>query len=320
MTEQHIKEEKKAVLFDIQRFSINDGPGVRTNLFFKGCPLRCIWCHNPESYLPQKQLSFRTSACTGCMACLEVCPAKASYLKRKGEKVTVAIDYERCTACGECLKVCCYDARTIVGKEYSIEELKRQVVTDLEYYKIKDSEGHTGGITLTGGEPMSQFPFVEAFLDELEGIHVCMETSGYAPSWQYEQLMDKVDLYLFDYKATDPKIHKKLCGVDNQLILDNLKLLCSRQVPVILRLPLVPGINDDDAHLQAAARLIEENPNVIRGEVMAYHNLGIAKAEQIGITETCGIIRYNGASADKEQKERWLEKLRGFGVKHIKLG
>lgn len=313
-------EKQTAVLFDIQRFSINDGPGVRTNLFFKGCPLRCIWCHNPESYLFQKQLSFRPASCTGCMECMKVCPNGASYAKQKENKWVIAVDYQDCTACGECLQVCCYDARTIVGKEYTIEELKKRVATDIEYYRIKDAKGNTGGITLTGGEPMSQFAFIEQFLNELNGIHICMETSGYAPSWQFERLLKKVDLYLFDYKATDPALHKQLCGVDNRLILENLKFLCENQVPVILRLPLIPGVNDDDDHLQAAAKIIEKYPNIIRGEVMAYHNLGEAKAENIGIAECLGIVRYNGKSAGKEQREKWLEKLRSFGAKNIKLG
>ncbi len=322
MTEQLIDQKKgqKAVLFDIQRFSVNDGPGIRTNLFFKGCPLRCIWCHNPESYLFQKQLSFNPSSCTGCMACVQVCPRGVNTPVKLDGKEFLAVEYEKCSACGRCLDVCCYDARSIVGKEYTVEEVKEQIYTDLEYYKIKDEEGQTGGITLTGGEPMSQFEFVDRLLDELPGIHVCMETSGYGSTWQYERLLGRVDLFLFDYKATDPDTHKRLCGVDNRRILDNLSFLCENKADMILRLPLVPGINDDEGHLKAIAELIRKHPNIRRGEVMAYHNMGVAKAEHVGISEQAKIQRYSGPSATKEQKEEWLKRLKNYGLKHIKLG
>lgn len=314
------KKGQRAVLFDIQRFCVNDGPGIRTNLFFKGCPLRCIWCHNPESYLFQRQLSFNPSSCTGCMACIEVCPQKVNIPVKLGGSERLAVDYEKCFACGRCLDVCCYDARSIVGKEYTVEELKEQIWTDLEYYKIRDEEGQTGGVTLTGGEPMSQFEFVDRLLEELQGIHVCMETSGYGLTRQYERLLGRVDLFLFDYKATDPDTHRRLCGVDNRLILDNIRFLCENGADIILRLPLVPGVNDDDRHLEAAAELIRRNPSIRRGEVMAYHNMGASKAERIGISEKEGIVRYSGSSATAEQKEEWLRRLKGYGLDCIKLG
>lgn len=327
MTEQHIDGEVKGILFDIQRFSVNDGPGVRTNLFFKGCPLRCVWCHNPESYMFERQMSFNSAACTGCMECAAVCPTGASRVIPAGSSQglhgavrRLEVDHQRCTACGACLKVCCYDARSIVGKEYTPEMLKQQVQMDLAYYKIRDEEGETGGITLTGGEPMSQFPFVDRFLEGLQGIHVCMETSGLAPSWQFEKLLGRVDLFLFDYKATDPGKHRRLCGADNRLILHNLRLLCGSGADVILRIPLIPGVNDDQEHLKAVAELIRDNPNIRRGEVMAYHNLGAAKAEQVGIDAEAGIRRYSGPSATEEQKAEWMERFCRLGVERIRLG
>lgn len=322
MTELHTnhKKELKAVLFDIQRFSVNDGPGIRTNLFFKGCPLKCIWCHNPESYNPLKQLSFNPSACTGCMACVDVCPNHVNQPVEIEGKMMLSVDFDKCNACGACLDVCCYDARSMIGKEYTVEELKKQIQTDLEYFKITDDAGRTGGITLTGGEPMSQFEFIDRFLDELEGIHVCMETSGYAPTWQFEKLLNRIDTFLFDYKVTNSEKHKKLCGTDNDLILENLKFLSEHGADIVLRLPLIPGVNDDDEHLMAIADLIHQNPGISEGEIMAYHTLGISKAEHIGIMEGSRIERYNGTSATPEQKDCWLRKLKGYGLDHIKIG
>jgi glycyl-radical enzyme activating protein len=322
MTELHTnhKKELKAVLFDIQRFSVNDGPGIRTNLFFKGCPLRCIWCHNPESYIPSKQLSFNPSSCTGCMACVEVCPNHVNQPVKMGEKVILSVNFDKCGACGACLEVCCYGARSMIGKEYTVEELKTQIQTDLEYFKITDDTGRTGGITLTGGEPMSQFEFIDSFLDELDGIHVCMETSGYAPTWQFEKLLNRIHTFLFDYKVTNSEKHKKLCGTDNDLILKNLRFLSNNGADIVLRLPLISGVNDENEHLMAIAELIRENLGISGGEIMAYHNMGIAKAEHIGIMRGSHVERYDGTSATAEQQDCWLRKLKGYGLDRIKIG
>lgn len=312
----HNDKEIKGILFDIQRFSVNDGPGIRTNLFFKGCPLRCKWCHNPESYLPGRQLSFQPSACTGCMACVPVCPSGANRVVREGGSDYLAVDYRKCTACGECLKVCCYDARSIVGKAYTAAELREQILVDREYYLVKDGEGRTGGVTLTGGEPMSQFPFVERLLGELEGIHICMETSGYAPTEQFARLLGKVDLFLFDCKATDPEKHRALCGADNRLILENLRFLCDSGADIILRLPLIAGLNDDEEHFKAVTELINSCPSIRRGEIMAYHNLGVSKGDQIGMAGEL----WEQENTTAEQKEAWLERFHQLGLKTIKIG
>lgn len=315
MTEQPIKE-KKGMLFDIQRFSINDGPGIRTNLFFKGCPLRCKWCHNPESYLVGKQLSFISSACVGCMACVKACPNGANQVQLAEGKQYLSVDYKLCNACGKCIDVCCYNARSIIGREYTAQELLGEVLIDKEYYKIGEKEGQGGGITLTGGEPMLQFDFIDHFLNSVEDIHVCMETSGYAPTWQYEKLLGKVDLFLFDYKVSNPSKHKELCGVDNRLILKNLEYLCEQNVDIILRIPLIPGTNDDEEHLRETARIIKKHSNIRHGEIMAYHNLGVSKADNIGL---CNKV-LEQENATKEQKELWLQSFHNNGVENIKLG
>ena len=170
------------------------------------------------------------------MACVLACTRGVNQAVREGGRELLAVDYSRCAACGECLKVCCYDARSIIGREYTARELNEQILVDRAYYQVKDEEGNTGGVTLTGGEPMSQFPFVERLLDELDGIHVCMETSGFAPEEQFARLLGKVDLFLFDYKATDPEKHREFCGVDNRLIQSNLKFLCDHGLTTTRRI------------------------------------------------------------------------------------
>ena len=321
MIEQLTKDigEVKATLFDIQRFSVKDGPGIRTNLFFKGCPLRCIWCHNPESYLCQKQLSFRPQACTGCMACVDVCDRGVNQVTQQNGHLQLSVQFDKCNACGKCLDVCCYDARSIIGRDYTVSDLKKFIAQDMEYYKIPDEEGECGGITLTGGEPMAQFSFIDFFLNEIKDIHICMETSGFAPTWQYERLLGRVHLFLFDYKVTDPLKHKRLCGVDNQQILTNLEFLCSHHADMILRLPLISGLNDDDEHFEAVAKLLSKYANIRRAEIMAYHNMGVNKADQIGLSDHKEIQRYNGNSASEEQKQEWVRRFKEKGAERIRI-
>lgn len=305
---KHINEIK-ATIFDIQRFSVNDGPGIRTNIFFKGCPLRCIWCHNPESYKKEKQLSFIPTACTACGSCTDACSKGVNQLIEVEGRMCLAVDFELCDACGKCLEVCCYDARHIFGKEITVEELKREIEVDRSYFSV----GEGGGITLTGGEPLMQIDFIDALLNALEGIHVCMETSGYAPKKYLERIWNKVDLFLYDYKVTDSEKHKKLCGVDNRQILENLDWLCEKKKDIILRLPLIQGVNDDDVHLQAIARLIQEHDNIRYGEIMPYHNLGIGKAEQIGLNRD--IVEKDNTTP--EQKATWIAKIKEYGTDRI---
>ena len=235
---------------------------------------------------------------------------------REGGRDLLAVDYSRCAACGECLKVCCYDARSIIGREYTARELNEQILVDRAYYQVKDEEGNTGGVTLTGGEPMSQFLFVERLLDELDGIHVCMETSGFAPEEQFARLLGKVDLFLFDYKATDPEKHREFCGVDNRLIQSNLKFLCDHGADIILRLPLIAGLNDDEAHFKAVAGLVERYSNIRRAEIMAYHNLGVSKADQIGMAGEL----WDQENTSAKQKEVWLRRFKDLGLTKIKIG
>lgn len=306
----------KGVLFDIQRLSLQDGPGVRTSLFFKGCPLRCAWCHNPESYTMGVQLQYSVNLCVGCGACEAACTKGVHTFTEKDGRIVHGVDYEKCDGRGDCIKVCCYNALKLLGSRYTVAELLALVEGDKPYFQRRDAKGQTGGITLTGGEPMLQFPFIKAFLQQKGDLHVCMETCGYAPTEHYRQILPMVDLFLFDYKTTDPGLHRDLCGQDNQLILENLEFLYQNGAKIILRLPLIPGVNDGDEHLKAIAVLLTTHPGIDHGEIMAYHRLGVGKTQRLGMKH----MPVDLPNATQAQKEAWLTKFRELGALNVILG
>jgi pyruvate formate lyase activating enzyme len=300
-----------AVIFDIQRLALDDGPGIRTNVFFKGCPLDCQWCHNPESISPAPELSFTAALCRGCRRCVEACTHGVHGFVDVDGGVRHLVDHARCAACGACVRACCDDALALAGREYSVDELLKEIETDRPYYAI----GEGGGVTLTGGEPMLQAAFVAALLERLDGVHVCLETCGHASADDFRAIAPKLDLVLFDYKATDPETHRRLCGVDNALILANLDLLCSMGCRVALRLPLVPGVNDDDGHLRAIADLLRRYPAIEYAQLMPYHDLGASKAERFGVpTRMTGL-----PTATAGQKAAWLARLEARGARNVRL-
>lgn len=306
--------EKTAPVFDIQSFSLQDGPGIRTTVFFKGCPLRCLWCHNPESYVSRPQMMFRQNLCTGCLACTCVCPTGAQQAVTVDGKRVHMFDAGKCAACGACLEVCCYDALELLGKRFTPRTLADAVRRDLGYYRL-DTNGQQGGVTLSGGEPMLWADFIAEFLELLPGVNIAMETSGYARTEDYLRLASKVNLFLFDYKATDPEKHKELCGVDNALILRNLDTLCRLGCRIVLRLPLIPGVNDDDGHLRGIAKLLASHPGIAKAEIMAYHTLGIGKADGLGIHPRLAGL----PAATAGQKQAWLTRLHELGAENVTL-
>ena len=308
--------ELEAVIFDIQRFSLQDGPGIRTSVFFKGCPLRCAWCHNPESHLRDTQLQYNDKLCVGCGACQKACKRGVHSFRESGGAAAHLVAYDKCNGCGDCIKVCCYDALKLLGSRYTVAGLMRKLEGDRPYFAKRDAQGSTGGVTLTGGEPMMQFSFVKAFLQNKGDLHVCMETCGYAPTDHFRQILPLTDLFLFDYKASDPALHKALCGQDNKLIMENLEYLYAHHARIILRLPLIPGVNDDEAHLSAAAGFLKTHPDILQAEVMAYHRLGVGKTRQLGM-KAMPVDLPNTATA---QKEAWIQKLRNLGAGNVILG
>jgi pyruvate formate lyase activating enzyme len=314
MTAPHI--EPQGILFDIQRLSLQDGPGIRTSLFFKGCPLRCLWCHNPESFTMGVQLQYSERLCVGCGACEAVCKQGVHTFQNKNGMLKHCVDHEKCNGCGDCLKVCCYDALKLMGTRYTVSELLKLIEGDKPYFSRPDALYHTGGITLTGGEPMMQFPFVKAFLKEKGDLHVCMETCGFAPTEHYREILPFVDLFLFDYKVSDPALHRELCGQDNLLILQNLEFLYAHGAKIVLRLPLISGVNDVDEHIKAISDLLKTHPNIDHGEIMAYHRLGVGKTELFGMKG----MKVDLPNATQAQKEGWLFKFRELGVNNVILG
>ncbi len=290
-------------IFDIQKFCIHDGPGIRTTVFVKGCPLRCLWCHNPESIDPGRNLSFDPRKCIGCGYCFRVCPRDAHAMD--GEQHVVR--REECALCGSCTAECYAGALEMAGREVTVEEALAEVMRDKPFY---DTSG--GGMTLSGGEPLQQIEFTEALLRaaKAEGLHCCVETCGHAPFSRVERLLPYVDLWLYDVKETDSDRHAELTGVPNDRILGNLRELGACGAAVRLRLPIIPGCNDRPDHFRAVAALAAELGGLERVEVLPYHRLGESKRERFGL----GDQTLTSQPPEEEEIAGWLAQLRELGV------
>ena len=265
----------KGTIFNIQKFCVHDGDGIRTCVFLKGCLLRCLWCHNPEGLSAKPQLIFRQEKCTACGRCLAAeCAARSLTDGR------MHLSRQACTACGKCAALCLADACEIIGFEASAEEVFAEVLRDRMFY---DSTG--GGLTVSGGEPSMQPEFTLALLKmaQAAGIGRAVESCGIGPRAFYEAAADMGCTFLYDLKCMDPEKHRILTGADNSRILENLLYLFSRGADVILRLPLIPGINDADEDLDALCRFLQCCKGQYRHcEIMPYHTLGTGKARQLG--------------------------------------
>lgn len=265
------------LVFDIQKFATHDGGGIRTNVFLKGCPLQCLWCSNPESLASQLQTTFVANNCIGCGKCMEICPVDA--IGRGGATDQgLVLDRDRCTLCGQCAKHCYAGAINIIGRKVTIAELMQMVERDRQFY-----EESNGGITFSGGEPLAQPLFLKAALKEAQArnIHTAIETSSFAAWDVYESVLKHVDLVMTDIKHMDDEEHKRITGVSNRLILDNIGKISNLGIPLRIRLPLVPGINDSDQNLQAVAEFVEQLNNVVSLDILPYHRLGELKWAQL---------------------------------------
>ncbi len=296
-------------LFDIQRFSVHDGPGIRTTVFLKGCPLRCLWCHNPEGIGQGDQLSFLPDKCIGCGWCFGACENDAHAMVDDKHM----LDREKCQVCGKCAEKCYAAALEIVGRTATVEEVLDEVLRDKPFYETSG-----GGMTLSGGEPLMQVDFSAALLAAAkgEGLHTAIETCGQA-TWEcFERIIDNVDMFMFDIKATDPVSHKQYTGVGVELILENLHKLHATGKPILLRLPTVPGLNDGREHFQRVAELAAALPGLLGVEIMPYHRLGLSKRQRFGLVENDECI-VDVESPQPETVAKWVATLRSFGANVI---
>ena len=262
------------IIFNIQRYSIHDGPGIRTTVFLKGCPLNCWWCQNPESQLSGQEMIFWEDRCIGCGACSLNCPSGAIQMENK-KPVT---DKSKCNLCGECSRICPTQAREMIGKKLTAEEIIKEVEKDLVFY-----EESGGGVTFSGGEPLGQSEFLESLLIccQKKKIHTAVDTSGYI-SWEIlSKISSKIDLFLYDLKIMDSERHKKYTGVSNEIILENLKKLSSVHNNIFVRFPVIPGINDDYQNIKETGAFLS-SLKIAQVNLLPYHHIGIDKYKRLG--------------------------------------
>jgi len=299
----------KGVLFDIQKFALHDGPGIRTVVFLKGCPMICFWCCNPESQLLQPQLAFDSKKCKNSLECILVCEPKAHTSLFGNHR----FDREKCNTCGKCQTVCVNNALKLYGYELTSDEVLKEVLKDKAYFKNSN-----GGITLSGGEPLEQISFTTDILkkSKAENLHTCIETSGFADSQKIELIAPYTDLFLYDYKMTDDKQHMKYIGVSNQKILSNLYLLEKLKKEVVLRCILIPGLNDNHLHFKAIADLSNKLSNIGKVELMLYHDYGKYKYATLGMKYWDG----PASSTPRQKGEEWMNAIKKLGGKNVFLG
>jgi pyruvate formate lyase activating enzyme len=261
----------------IQKYALEDGPGIRSTVFLKGCPLSCAWCHNPENLRPQPEIIVLETRCIRCGECLTVCRQNrlTDVAFSKGQDLRAPID---CQHCGACVEACPTGARTMLGRECSVKELLVEILADRAFY-----EESGGGLTLSGGEPFTQFPFVRDLLQaaKAEGLHTALDTCGLAPWWQLMELMPLVDLFLYDLKLLDEERHRRFTGVSNREILENLRRLDAGGAVLWLRIPVIPAVNDAALELDAMAQFATTLRGVQRVNLLPYHRTARQKFKRL---------------------------------------
>ncbi|HEX9007005.1 MAG TPA: glycyl-radical enzyme activating protein [Bacteroidota bacterium] len=265
----------KATVFNIMRYCVHDGPGIRTTVFLKGCPLRCSWCHNPEGQQKVVELSFREDRCVRCGDCFQICPNGA--VRREGDRYLPL--REACEGCGTCTDACYAEARQLVGTPMTVSEVMNEILKDIAFY---DQSG--GGVTFSGGEPLLWAAFLARAMCACKefGIHTALETAGFAPWEQLEPVARVTDLFLYDLKLMDEEAHKRFTGVSSALILENLVRLSDQGAKITVRFPLVPGVNDHDANLRATAEFLRTRTTVRDVHILPFHRIGYEKSFRLG--------------------------------------
>ena len=297
----------KGRLFDIQRYSSQDGPGIRSTVFFQGCGLRCRWCHNPESFEAALKILYTPASCIGCRACEEVC--------KEGAHVFLPAHRffrERCVSCGKCADVCPASALEKVGRDYSIEEVLKTVRRDAPFYAASG-----GGVTLSGGEVLLQADFAAELLKSCreEGLHTAVDTAGFVPWEAFLKVLPFTDLFLYDVKAVTPELHRRATFQDNALILKNYKKLQETGARIWVRIPVIPGYTDDEEELRKiAAFLQEKTPEVV--ELLRFHRMAEGKYRELGLNYEMK----DTLPPDTERMERHLRMLRGMLSCEVRIG
>ncbi|MFO8081641.1 MAG: glycyl-radical enzyme activating protein [Armatimonadota bacterium] len=264
-----------ARIADISRFSTHDGPGIRTTVFLKGCPLSCAWCHNPETISPTPEIGYVTRKCIGCGECVRVC-AEGAHRIEDGRHV---FDRALCNACGACAEVCLGEALTLYGREMTADEVLALVLEDRVFY-----EQTGGGLTLSGGEPLLQADFCAELLgmSKREHVHTAVDTCGAVPWEAFERVLPVTDIFLYDLKHTDPAVHERYTGADNTQILANLRRLLASGASIEIRIPVIPGVNDDDAFADAADELLGSLSGITAVKWLAFNPYAHSKYEAVG--------------------------------------
>lgn len=291
-----------SLLFDIKRYAINDGPGIRIALYYKGCPLKCVWCHNPEGIAPYQQKMYSHSRCMGCSSCVTNCPQQALVLTNEGIKS----NKERCIECGLCAEVCPTRAMELSGQQYTTDQLMVEIQKELPFI-----EGSGGGVTFGGGEPLMHLEHLMPLLERCgkEGIHRTVDTTLYVSPEAVEQVAQQCELFLIDIKQMNNTLHRLMCGVSNKRILDNLRLISHLQKEYYIRIPLIDGFNSDDDKINEVIdflQTLERKPTVIN--LLPYHDVAKGKHEKLGTVYNPTGYLLSAPSEERQQQiaERFI--------------
>ncbi len=282
------------LIFDIQQFSVHDGPGIRTTVFFKGCNLRCAWCHNPESMKGSPELQIYPEKCIHCGRCLEICAIRCNSLDNN----ELHHAREACLACGDCAESCYAGCRQITGRSMHADEVLKVIQRDMPFYQRSG-----GGVTFSGGEPLLQHEFLLQLLQQSRErllLHTAVDTAGHVPFAWYEKILPHVSLFLYDLKVMNDALHKEYTGVSNALILENLRKLAVGTHEIIIRIPVIPGVNDNADNMRQTAELLSDLKGIRLVELLPFHPLGESKYRSLG-------MKYPATAFGKLDKGRTLE-------------
>lgn len=305
------KGNKMKNITNIQKFSIHDGDGIRTSVFFKGCPLRCEWCHNPETQRYDREMQFDSGKCTGCGSCVKACPSQALVMQ-EGKPV---LDKEICTLCGRCESFCPAGLREVIGREYSVKELIKELMKDQMFY-----EESGGGVTFSGGEVMTMD--VEYLLEaarelKRQDVTLTVDTCGYVPYEKFQALIPYVDTFLYDVKVMDSELHQKYIGADNRLILENLVRLSEDGARIYIRIPIIREVNGNEENMRETIRFLKEHDIHPAGiHLLPYHDTGSGKYPKLDMV-------YKGTdlhAPDKEEMESFVRLFQDAGFVNARIG